>query len=114
GDSLPRLAIALIAMLLFGPSFAGRSKRMVSTSALVRCAAICAPMTPAPRTATLRMRRGEWFMQYLGRTDKGEARRQAAQNWMGLIPRADPPRQSGSGARPRARGGFFRTSPLAA
>src|SRR5690606_29854073 len=43
-------------MPLAGPSLAGRSNRIVSTSALTRWAAICAPITPAPRTATLRMR----------------------------------------------------------
>src|SRR6187402_1572805 len=58
GESLARLAIALRAMPLFGPSFAGRSKSTVSTLAFVRCAAICAPMTPAPSTAALRMRNG--------------------------------------------------------
>src|SRR5690348_14432718 len=57
GDSLARLAIAFSAMPLFGPSFAGRSNSTVSTPALVRCAAICAPMTPAPSTAALRMRK---------------------------------------------------------
>src|SRR5580698_2746008 len=56
GDSLARLAMALSAMPLFGPSFAARSNSTVSTPALVRCAAICAPMTPAPSTAALRMR----------------------------------------------------------
>src|SRR6185437_10871106 len=59
GDSLARLAIALSAMPLFGPSLAGRSNSTVSTPALVRCAAICAPMTQAPSTAALRMRRPE-------------------------------------------------------
>src|SRR6185312_14321848 len=60
GDSLARLAIALSAMPLLGPSFAGRSNNTVSTPALVRCAAICAPMTPAPSTAALRMRSAEY------------------------------------------------------
>src|SRR6185312_11665883 len=59
GDSLARLAMAFSAMPLFGPSLAGRSNSTVSTPALVRCAAICAPMTPAPSTAALRMRRLE-------------------------------------------------------
>src|SRR5690606_13598782 len=45
-------SIALMAMPLFGPSFAGRSNSTASTFALTRCAAICAPITPAPSTAT--------------------------------------------------------------
>ena len=36
------------------PSFAGRSNRITGTLTLTRWAAICAPMTPAPSTATLR------------------------------------------------------------
>src|SRR6185312_8564031 len=59
GDSLARLAMAFSAMPLFGPPDAGRSNSTVSTPALVRCAAICAPMTPAPSTAAFRMRRAE-------------------------------------------------------
>src|SRR5690606_8147972 len=39
-------------MPLFGPSLAGRSNRTAGTPALTRCAAIWAPMTPAPSTAT--------------------------------------------------------------
>src|SRR5690606_1442569 len=54
GLSLPRLPIALSTMPFGSPSFAGRSNRTVSTPALVRCAAICAPMTPAPSTAARR------------------------------------------------------------
>src|SRR5512138_1207767 len=54
GLSLPRLAMALRTMASGSPSFAGRSNSTVSTPALVRCAAICAPMTPAPRTAARR------------------------------------------------------------
>src|SRR5690242_2141183 len=56
GESFFRFSIALSAMPLLGPSFAGRSNSTVSTPALVRCAAICAPITPAPSTAALRMR----------------------------------------------------------
>src|SRR5689334_2952783 len=56
GDSLPRLATALATTPFLSPSFAGRSNRIVSTLALTRWAAICAPMTPAPSTATLRIR----------------------------------------------------------
>src|SRR5688572_6944063 len=60
GDSFPRLATALATMPLRSPSLAARSNRTVSTFALTRCAAICAPMTPAPSTATRRIgRRGE-------------------------------------------------------
>src|SRR5437899_5481712 len=39
-------------MPFFGPSFAGRSNSTTGTLTLTRCAAICAPMTPAPSTAT--------------------------------------------------------------
>src|SRR5450432_793658 len=49
--------IALLAMALLSlPSLAGRSKRIGFTLALARCAAICAPITPAPRTAAWRTR----------------------------------------------------------
>src|SRR5205085_11377980 len=41
-------------MPFFGPSFAGRSNRITGTFTLTRWAAICAPITPAPSTATLR------------------------------------------------------------
>src|SRR5690349_6410852 len=58
GDSLVRLASALRTMPFLPPSCAGRSNSSVSTPALARCAAICAPMTPAPSTAALRIRRG--------------------------------------------------------
>src|SRR5688500_7634005 len=54
GESLPRLAIALRTTPSGSPSFAGRSNNTVSTPALTRCAAICAPITPAPSTAALR------------------------------------------------------------
>ena len=37
----------------------GSSKSSAGTAALTRCAAICAPMTPAPRTAALRMTSGD-------------------------------------------------------
>src|SRR5262245_40622377 len=41
-------------MPFFGPSLAGRSNSATGTFTLTRWAAICAPMTPAPSTATLR------------------------------------------------------------
>src|SRR4029453_14094012 len=41
-------------MAFLGPSLAGKSNRITGTLTLTRWAAICAPMTPAPRTATLR------------------------------------------------------------
>ena len=52
--------MAFSAMPLLGPSFAGRSKRTTGTRQFTRWAAICAPITPAPRTATLRT--GNRFM----------------------------------------------------
>src|SRR5471030_1158793 len=55
GDSFFRFSIAFNAMPFFGPSLAGRSNSRTGTWALIRCAAICAPITPAPSTATLRM-----------------------------------------------------------
>src|SRR5687768_11057100 len=48
------MALRAIALLSL-PSLAARSKRIGFTLALARCAAICAPMTPAPSTAALRM-----------------------------------------------------------
>src|SRR5450759_801008 len=39
-------------MPFFGPSLAGRSNSTTGTLALTQWAAICAPITPAPRTAT--------------------------------------------------------------
>src|SRR6218665_1795497 len=54
GLSLPRLATAFSTMPSAGPSFAARSNSTVSTPALVRWAAICAPITPAPSTAARR------------------------------------------------------------
>src|SRR4029079_15996334 len=52
GFSFFRFSTALVTMPFFGPSFAGRSNRITGTRTLTRWAAICAPMTPAPRTAT--------------------------------------------------------------
>src|SRR5690606_25360828 len=57
GLSLPRLAMALSTMPSAGPSLAAKSNSTVSMPALVRWAAICAPMTPAPRTAARRTSR---------------------------------------------------------
>src|SRR5258706_10144869 len=55
-------------MEFFGPSFAARSNSTTGTLTLTRCAAICAPITPAPSTATLRT--GNRFMSSL-HTDPG-------------------------------------------
>src|SRR4051794_39221970 len=52
-----RFSIARCAMPLFGPSLAGRSNSTTGTLAFTQWAAICAPMTPAPSTATLRIMR---------------------------------------------------------
>src|SRR3989338_5349689 len=52
GSSFFRPSSALLTMPLGSPSRAGRSKRIVGTLELTRCAAICAPITPAPSTAT--------------------------------------------------------------
>src|SRR5689334_843870 len=41
-------------MPFFGPSLAGRSNSTTGTRTLTRWAAICAPITPAPSTATWR------------------------------------------------------------
>src|SRR6187399_2807093 len=57
GDSFLRFSIALSTIPFGSPSFAGRSNSTVSTPAFTRWAAIWAPMTPAPSTAALRMRR---------------------------------------------------------
>src|SRR5512134_3004462 len=46
--------MAFRTMPFFGPSFAGRSNSTTGTRTFTRCAAICAPITPAPSTATLR------------------------------------------------------------
>src|SRR5690349_14314277 len=69
GESFLRFSMAFSAMPLLGPSFAGRSNSTVSTSALVRCAAICAPITPAPSTAALRMRRADLASVESGRSE---------------------------------------------
>src|SRR5690606_1557576 len=55
GSSFLSPASARSTIALGLPSFAGRSNSTTGTSALAQCAAICAPMTPAPSTATLRM-----------------------------------------------------------
>src|SRR5205085_1244278 len=52
GLSFFRFSIAFVTMPFFGPSLAGRSNSTTGTFTLTRCAAICAPITPAPRTAT--------------------------------------------------------------
>src|SRR4029450_6897952 len=39
-------------MPFFAPSLAGKSNNTTGTLTFTRCAAICAPITPAPRTAT--------------------------------------------------------------
>src|SRR5690242_9556794 len=56
GVSFARPSIAFTAIAdLSLPSFGARSNRIGFTLAFARCAAICAPMTPAPSTAALRM-----------------------------------------------------------
>src|SRR5436190_21881789 len=55
GFSFFKFSIARSTMPLLGPSFEARSKRTTETLALTQWAAICAPMTPAPRTATFLM-----------------------------------------------------------
>ncbi len=54
GLSFFRFSIAFRTMPFLGPSFAGRSNSTTGTRAFTQCAAICAPITPAPSTATLR------------------------------------------------------------
>src|SRR5574337_387577 len=54
GLSFFRLPCARSTMPFFGPSFAARSNSSTGTRRLTSCAAICAPITPAPSTATLR------------------------------------------------------------
>ena len=56
GSSLARPAIALVTRP-FGIALLRRAGRTAATGmpALAKCAAICAPMTPAPSTAALRM-----------------------------------------------------------
>src|SRR5258708_8797473 len=56
GSSFLRFSIAFSAMPFGSPSLAARSNSSAGTPALARCAAICAPMTPAPRMAALRTR----------------------------------------------------------
>ncbi len=55
GSSFFSAANALSTMAFGEPSLAGRSNNTTGTSALAQWAAICAPITPAPSTATLRM-----------------------------------------------------------
>src|SRR5215208_7748919 len=54
GFNFFRPSTAFATMPFFGPSFAGRSNSTTGTLTLTRWAAICAPITPAPSTATLR------------------------------------------------------------
>src|SRR6266568_2914203 len=56
GSSFLRFSIAFSTMPFGSPSLPARSNNSAGTPALARCAAICAPMTPAPRTAALRTR----------------------------------------------------------
>src|SRR3546814_161708 len=103
GDSLPRLAMARLTMPLRSPSLAGRSNNTVSTLALTRCAAICAPMTPAPRTATLRTFRlldmwgGTPLLRLIGSCESDKS----GTGWVIAIKRfrarAGPPPRTGSG-----------------
>src|SRR6476469_8420068 len=60
-------------MPFFGPSLAGRSNRTTGTLTLTRWAAICAPITPAPSTATLRT----WnrLTLFLSRGERGDRQR---------------------------------------
>src|SRR6266849_7225695 len=51
GESFFRFSIARLATPLGSPSLAVRSKSTTGTLAFARCAAICAPITPAPSTA---------------------------------------------------------------
>src|SRR2546423_15711982 len=62
GLSFFRPSMAFVTIPFFGLSLAGRSNRTTGTFTLTRCAAICAPITPAPRTATLRT--GNRFMVF--------------------------------------------------
>src|SRR5882672_9902443 len=54
GLSFFKPSTAFATMPFFGPSLAGRSNNTTGTLQLTRWAAICAPITPAPSTATLR------------------------------------------------------------
>ena len=60
GSSFARPSIALLTMPFGSPSFAARSNSTTGTPALTRWAAICAPITPAPRTAALRTGTERW------------------------------------------------------
>jgi hypothetical protein len=55
GSSFFKPSSALLTLPFGSPSLAGNSNNIVSTLALTKCAAICAPITPAPSTATLRI-----------------------------------------------------------
>jgi len=54
GWSFFKPASAFLTTPLGSPSLAGRSNNTTGTSALAQWVAICAPITPAPSTATLR------------------------------------------------------------
>src|SRR5580765_7741166 len=62
GFSFLRPSIAFVTTPFFGPSLAGRSNSTTGTLTLTRWAAICAPITPAQSTATLRT--GNRFMVF--------------------------------------------------
>jgi hypothetical protein len=55
GFSFFRLSMARRTMPFFGPSFEARSKSTTGNLAFTQWAAICAPITPAPRTAIFLM-----------------------------------------------------------
>ncbi len=57
GSSFASPASALRTMPSGSPSFAARSNSTTGTPTFARCAAICAPMTPAPSTAARRTAR---------------------------------------------------------
>src|SRR4051812_12552168 len=54
GFSFFRPSTAFVTIPFLGPDLAGRSNSTTGTLTLTRWAAICAPITPAPSTATLR------------------------------------------------------------
>src|SRR5512134_3925538 len=56
GFSFARPSMAFLALAFLSLPSAASSNRYGCTLALARCAAICAPITPAPSTAALRIR----------------------------------------------------------
>src|SRR5258708_1206313 len=74
GESLARPSSAFFTLAFLSLPSAANSNSSGFTLALARCAAICAPITPAPSTAALRMRMRPAFAAAPRESDASPAR----------------------------------------